>query len=278
MSSSELVVSLVVAVYNNSTQIQRCIDSFTNQTYQYKEIIIIDGGSQDGTLEIIQANADQIAYWESGKDKGIYHAWNKALNKVKGDWVIFLGSDDYFYNQVVLEQMVPHLVNAKDVNVVYGKLKFAEVNGKEIDELGKPWSKQRFISFGDLPHNSVFHRKILFEKNGLFDESFRIAGDYELLLRELKDHDPTFVDSVIVAVMESGGLSSNYLNGVETVNEKMKARVKNGFLALSTGLIWMYFRFSIKVILYKTIGDKITKQLIDVYRLLMGRSRKWSDN
>ncbi len=276
MSQLEPVISVIVAVYNNAEQIQRCIDSFYNQTYAYKEIIVMDGGSNDGTVEIIKFNVDKLAYWESQKDKGIYHAWNKALNKVTGDWVIFLGSDDYFYSNNAFTLIAPHLGNTEDSsNVVYGKLKVVRSDGKEIDEVGKPWSRQRFLELAEnLPHISVFHRRSLFEKNGQFDESFRISGDYELLLRELKERDPVFVESITVSVMESGGVSSNDFNAVNVVKECIKAREKNGLSSLSVGLVWLYFKFSVKILLYKSIGDDITKKFIDGFRLITGRSHE----
>lgn len=76
------LISVIVAVYNGEKTLQHCIDSVSNQAYPHKELIIIDGGSTDGTVDILRADNDKIAYWESEPDKGIYHAWNKALDHV----------------------------------------------------------------------------------------------------------------------------------------------------------------------------------------------------
>ena len=90
------LISIIVAVYNGEKTLQRCIDSVFSQTYPHKELIIIDGGSTDGTVDILQTNNDKITYWKSEPDNGIYQAWNKALDHAKSDWICFLGSDDYF--------------------------------------------------------------------------------------------------------------------------------------------------------------------------------------
>lgn len=88
---SKPVTSVIVAVYNGAKTLQRCIDSVSNQTYPQKELIIIDGGSADGTVDILRVNNDKIAYWKFKPDRGIYHAWNKALDHVQGAWIYFWG-------------------------------------------------------------------------------------------------------------------------------------------------------------------------------------------
>ncbi|MDL5501794.1 MAG: glycosyltransferase, partial [Candidatus Methanoperedens sp.] len=100
-------------VYNGAKTLQRCIDSVSNQSYLNKELIIIDGGSTDGTIEILRSSQDKITYWQSGPDNGIYDAWNKALDHARGDWICFLGSDDYLWKSNVFEEIMPHLVKAE---------------------------------------------------------------------------------------------------------------------------------------------------------------------
>ena len=87
-------ISVVIAVYNGAQTIQRALDSIFEQTYRDLEVVVIDGGSTDGTQAILEHNASQIAYWVSEPDRGVYNAWNKALDHVTGDWVCFLGADD----------------------------------------------------------------------------------------------------------------------------------------------------------------------------------------
>ncbi|MGZ8195151.1 MAG: glycosyltransferase, partial [Methylosarcina sp.] len=80
------LISIVVAVYNGREVLQQCVDSIASQTYKNKELIVIDGGSKDGTVDLLMKNQDRIGYWLSEPDKGIYNAWNKALPKVRGEW------------------------------------------------------------------------------------------------------------------------------------------------------------------------------------------------
>ncbi len=86
MKEQNPLISVIMAVYNGADSVRRCIDSVSAQTYQNRELIIIDGGSQDGTTDILKKNNDKITYWESKKDRGIYHAWNKALKHARGEW------------------------------------------------------------------------------------------------------------------------------------------------------------------------------------------------
>ena len=95
MRLNEGTISTVVAVRNGARTLQRCIDSVRNQAYPHKELIIVDGKSTDGTVEILSCNANAISWWISEPDIGTYAAWNKAMLHVKGEWICFLGVDNY---------------------------------------------------------------------------------------------------------------------------------------------------------------------------------------
>ena len=225
------IFTIIVAVLNNKESLKRCIESVNNQTYPHKELIIIDGGSTDGTVEILKNNDDNIAYWESETDKGIYHAWNKALKHVTGEWICFLGADDYFWDNHVLTNMAPHIVKAKNcgIRVVYGRVAHMGQAGQVIKFLGEPWEKIRWLMPHGmpLPHTGLMHHQSLFKTYGLFDETFQIAGDYEFLLRELKKSDALYIHDVIVAGWQVGGTS--YQNFLSSHREMGRARRKNGF-------------------------------------------------
>ena len=92
--ATPLIFSIVIATYNAELFLLRCLRSVFEQTYEHVEIIVIDGGSNDNTVPILQANADKIRAWISEPDSGIYEAWNKALVRWRGDWILFLGADD----------------------------------------------------------------------------------------------------------------------------------------------------------------------------------------
>ncbi len=94
-------LSIIVAVYNAFHTIGRCIESVTAQTYPYRELIVIDGGSTDGTVEILRQKSDQIQYWVSEPDTGICNAWNKGVQKARGEWIGFLGADDFLWSGIL---------------------------------------------------------------------------------------------------------------------------------------------------------------------------------
>ena len=228
---SKPLISVIVAVYNGSKTLQRCIDSVSNQTYLNKELIIIDGGSTDGTIDLLRTNNDKIAYWKSEPDNGIYNAWNKALGHASGDWILFLGSDDYLWKNNVFEEMMPCMIKAEsqDVRMVYGQV--ARVTEDDViscvDGFSWEYTWRSIISDGicTFTHQGMFHHRSLFELYGMFDESFKIAGDYELLIRAFKEGgDAYFINGVIVAGMQIGGITSNC---IKLVKETARARQNN---------------------------------------------------
>ena len=229
--ASKPLISVIVAVYNGAKTLQRCIDSVSDQTYPNKELIIIDGGSTDGTIDILRTNNDKIAYWKSEPDNGIYNAWNKALGHVGGDWILFLGSDDYLWKKSVFEEIMPDMIKAEsqDIRMVYGQV--ARVTEDDViscvDGFSWEYTWRSIIIDGicTFTHQGMFHHRSLFELYGKFDESFKIAGDYELLIRAFKEGgDAYFINGLIVTGMQIGGITSNC---VKLVKETAKARQNN---------------------------------------------------
>jgi len=243
------LITIIVAVYNGAKTLQRCLNSIINQTYQNIEIVIIDGGSKDGTLDIIRTNEYKISYWESKSDNGIYHAWNKALAHVNGEWIYFLGADDYFWNNEVLKNFREHLLNdVRDQKIVYGQVAVVSALNEVIQIYGEPWEKIKKSFRQDmlLPHQGVMHHRCIFEQYGNFDESFRISGDYDLLLRHLKNADAYFIPNLIIAGMQQGGVSSNPQFIKQANWELCRARWNNGLYFPSPNLtkrfMWIYCR------------------------------------
>ncbi len=267
------VITVIVSVYNGVETLQQCIDSVSTQTYARKELIVIDGGSTDGSAELIKANSGALAYWISEPDRGIYSAWNKGLAKASGDWVCFIGSDDFLWGHDVLQRLALSLSQTpSDINVAYGQIMLLNQSGDELFRMGAPWAqvKTRFKQLMSLPHPAVMHRKSLFAQNGKFDESYRIAGDYEMLLRELIANDALFIPDVVVAGMRQGGISSNPGNNVRALKEVRAAQRKNGLQ--SSGWLWhlTMARAYIGLILSKVLGIKNTRLLLNAVRRVIG--------
>ncbi len=271
-------ISVVVAVYNGGKTLQRCISSFISQSYQNKELIVIDGASTDNSVEIIRNNVIDIFFWESKPDRGIYHAWNKALEHVTGDWICFLGSDDYFWKDDVLEQMVLYLAEVgPKVNVVYGQLASVNSSGDMLRIIGDPWqiAKARFFDHMSIPHSGLMHRHSLFHEHGQFDESFRIAGDYEFLLRELRSANALFIPDIITVGMQYGGISCDSRFLLKILLEEARARRKNNIRSISLQWIRAIIKTVLRTAISRIMGEKAVRFLAIIFGRLIGRPSTW---
>jgi glycosyltransferase involved in cell wall biosynthesis len=272
-SKGEPLISVVVAIFNGAGTLARCIDGVLRQTYPHKELIVVDGGSTDGTVEILETNRERIAYWVSEPDHGIYHAWNKALKVARGDWVYFLGADDYFVDEHVLARVAPYLrTGPTNARVVYGRVNLVRKDGSVIGTFGEPWNRSTFFQLMSLPHQGVFHHRSLFLAHGDFNEEFRIAGDYELLLRELKSHDPVFIAAGTIAAMEFGGVSSGGRLALETLREIKRARDLNGVTMVAPLWRWALVKAYGRRFLFRLFGQTLTRVVVKGYRRLTFRS------
>lgn len=273
------LISVIVAVYNGKATLKQCLDSVTQQTYKNIELIIIDGGSSDGTIDLLLSNAQQVTYWVSEPDRGIYNAWNKGLAQAKGEWICFIGADDFLWNERVLEHMAAKLVLIPaDIRVVYGQIMLLNNTGEELYPVGEPWEeiKERFMHVMCIPHPAVMHRRSLFRQHGTFDESFRIAGDYELLLRELKIGDAFFVPNLILTAMRQGGVSTDPANTLLGLREVRSAQSKNG--QRWPGWIWLMAlaRAYIRLMLWNLLGEKTARRMLDAGRWILGLPAFWT--
>lgn len=273
------LVSIVVAVFNGSATLQQCIDSVAQQTYPNRELIIVDGASTDGTVELLQANHERVTYWISEPDGGIYSAWNKGLALAKGEWICFLGADDFFWNAQALAQMTESLAKLQsNIGVAYAPVMLVNAEGEQLYPVGEPWGKlkERFKQLSCIWHQGVMHRRSLFERHGRFNETFRIAGDYELLLRELKNADAVFIPDVIITAMRQGGISNNPANTLQTMRELRRAQKMHG--QTQPGSLWVMamVRVYARLLLWHVFGERVSRKLLDVGRRIMGRPAYWT--
>lgn len=278
MHESQPLLTVIVAVFNGSKTLQQCIDSFAQQTYKNKELIIIDGGSQDATVDLLKKNNELINYWISESDQGIYDAWNKGLAHVNGDWICFLGADDYFWNGEVMSKVAQYLDGIpSSEDVAYGQVMLLNDSGRDMYAVGEPWDdiKERFKQVMCIPHQGVFHRRTLFERSGQFDPSFRIAGDYELLLRELKKNNAVYIP-VIVTGMRQGGISNKQENTIKALREIRRAQKVHGFKFPGTVWTLAYIRSYIRTWAWKIFGKRCMAHILDTYRRAMGLPAYWT--
>lgn len=278
-TASTPLVTVIVAVFNGVATLQQCIDSVTQQSYPNIELIIIDGGSKDGTVEILAANGDSIDYWISEPDSGIFNAWNKALMHTKGEWICFLGADDYFWNDHVLERMATELVKVPaEISVVYGQVMLINEAGESLYPVGNPWEiiKGKFMQVMCIPHQGTMHRRSLFERNGIFDDSFRVGGDYEFLLRELKSFEAVFIPDIVVAGMRLGGISSAPENSIEMLRDFRRAQLMHGQRMPSFRWMMALSRVYLRLVLWHMLGEKSARKVLDLARHIKGLPAYWT--
>jgi len=202
-------VSVITACYNSKKTIEQTVDSVIRQTYDNIEYIIIDGSSKDGTIDILNKYKGDIDIIISEPDRGIYDAFNKGILASTGDIIFFLNSDDYFYDEKVVEDVACIYRNRSDINVVYGNVLIVD------EAAGYKHANGRFTSISDLsqgqmiPHQGVFVRRHLFDKLGLFSVSYRICSDFDFIIKCFKDdfEKIQYFDRII-AVFREGGISS----------------------------------------------------------------------
>lgn len=273
-------ITIVVAVYNGATTLHQCIDSVARQTYPHKELIIIDGGSTDGTVELLKANNPKITYWSSEPDRGIYHAWNKALSKATSEWICFLGADDYLWDEHVLTRMAEELEKFPlHIRVAYGQIMLLNGGGERLYAIGEPWGrlKQRFLKSMCVPHPGMMHRRSLFELHGGFDESFRIAGDYELLLRELKIADAAFIPNLVtVGMLQGKGESSDPSATLRVLHETRRAQRMHGQRFPSSSWFFSILKAYLRLLLWHILGEVTARKALDCGRRLMRQPAYWT--
>ena len=243
--------SIITVCFNSEATINDTIKSVLNQTERNFEYIIIDGNSTDTTVEIIKSfekpfNEQEISYrWISEEDTGIYNAFNKGIKLSKGNWISFLGSDDIYLERAIktYKEAIDNLSSEIDfihanVQVERGKL------------FSVPYDWKKFKHKMTIAHVGSFHNKKYFTTKGLFNESYKIAGDYELLLRAKQNLRTHWINELTVN-MGSEGVSNFQIKKVyiEATRAKIETAKVNVIKAKMDYYLWM-LKFQIKKILH----------------------------
>lgn len=175
-------VSIITINYNDANGLEKTIQSVVSQTFSDYELVVIDGGSTDKSIDIIKKHGDKINYWVSEKDKGIYDAQNKGVLISKGDYLIFLNSGDSFFNQNVLAEFFEFEKNNKK-KVVYGKSNIIDADG--TSRILSPPEKLdlNFWYSNTLNHQAIFMHSSMFAKFGNFSTQYKYASDFEHLFK-----------------------------------------------------------------------------------------------
>lgn len=221
-------ISVITVVRNGMPFVEQTINSVIGQTYPNLEYIVIDGGSTDGTIDVIKSHESGIAKWLSEKDEGIADAFNKGLSLATGDYLLYLNSDDALAGSDVLAVMAEKIVENNLPLLIYGDCDVLDRStGQVLYRASMDFSPERMGRGQMIPHPSLLAHRGYFEKYGAFDKRFTIAMDYEWLLRgglrERIVHIPMLVTNV-----RNGGISAQ--DRSLAVNEIVAALKKHGYI------------------------------------------------
>lgn len=245
-------ISIIIATYNRGSLLPNALDSILAQTYQNYEVCIVDGDSDDGTLSIIREYEPRFGgrlRWISESDRGLYDAMNKGITMSTGDVIGILNSDDFFTAEDILETIAREI---QGVDAIYGDIHY--VNPDNLQKCVRYYSSRHFrpwqMRFGYMPaHPSFYARREVYEKCGLFSLDYRIAADYDLMVRFLCKYriSTRYVARDFVTMRTGGVSSSNLHNRIIITQEDAQACRRYGiysnFLMCSVKYFTKIFEF-----------------------------------
>lgn len=214
-----MCLSIITINYNNCDGLKKTIDSVVSQTLKVFEWIVVDGGSTDGSKELIERYSSHFAYWVSEPDKGIYNAMNKGIKVAKGEYLLFLNSGDWLCNESIIQDFVDRSFMS---DIVDGDINFV------FENITKRANAPDSVDFDFFYHNTLWHptafiRKSLFDQYGLYDEHFRIISDWEFFLRTIVINGASYEHfNQVVSYFPVNGISANPAFEQEIHEDKRK--------------------------------------------------------
>jgi len=213
-------VSIITVVYNNEKTIENAIQSVLAQSYRNIEYIIVDGNSTDNTKNIIELYKDRLGRYVSENDLGIYDAMNKGISMATGGIIGILNSDDLYSDDQVISDVVLRFNEMKSLKVLYGDLVY--VDPENTSKVIRTWKSlpyyKKFFENGNVPpHPALFVKKEVYEECGLFNINYKLAADYDFMLRVFKrfgDH-AEYIPRLMVRMRLGGATNRNFKNIIE---------------------------------------------------------------
>jgi glycosyltransferase involved in cell wall biosynthesis len=231
------LISIITVVFNNASHIQKTLDSIYKQHYTNYELIVIDGGSTDGTLEIIKKNKNHINFWISEKDKGIYDAFNKGIKYAKGDYVGFVNSDDILLPKAI-KILTKYIILYPEKDFFFGAVKkhWGVLHGY------KPW--KIFFSWGFYSsHSTGFFIKLKSAKKvGKYNLKYKYSADYDYFFRMIvkkKLKGMATKKEELFGIFRRGGFSST-ISFKDHFKEEIRIRKDNGQSFFTLAIIIIY--------------------------------------
>jgi glycosyltransferase involved in cell wall biosynthesis len=238
------LISIITVVFNDAKSIEKTISSVINQTYNDIEYIIIDGGSNDSTVDIIKKYESKLTYWISEPDRGIYDAMNKGINRSHGKWVLFMNSGDIFYSNQVIKNIFSRNIPANKL-VIYGNtvLDYGTFQRMKItSSLSNLWKGMVFTHQSSLMRTDII-------KKYYFDTSYNIAADYNLLISLWNDFgDEVFykIDVIVSCYRATDGISN--IMRMQSIQERQKILKSKSIFSIKRKIYYLYLKFYVVLI------------------------------
>lgn len=233
-----ITLSIITINFNNAIGLQRTIESVMSQTFNDFEYILIDGGSSDESIDVIEKYSDKIAYWVSESDNGIYDAMNKGIAVAKGKYCLFLNSGDYLYAKEVLQNVFK---NNLTEDIIYGDLALEKNKTFLRTKIHPDKLSDYYLLVEVIGHQAQFIKRILFERFGNYNTQYSIIADYELFIRLFYKHKIiTRHLPIIIAVYDLSGLSAENTQ-VKQINIERHTIQSIYFPKV---LAWMYHQYA----------------------------------
>lgn len=249
--SDDPLVSIITVSFNSEKTIEATIRSVASQEYGNIEYIIIDGGSTDGTLEIIKNNIEYISYWISEEDRGIYDAMNKGISVARGDYIGILNSDDIFSAPGVVSRIVDTF-QENDADAIHGNIDIVDRN--DIHRVRRRYRSHFFsnklLRFGILPAHPTFYcKRSMYELAGNYKTDYRVSADAEMMIRILARYKAkiVYINETLVKMREGGISNSGIIGKIHQNFEIVRACRENG---LYTNILLLMAKIPIKLMQY----------------------------
>lgn len=264
-------ITLITSTYNSASTIEDTFRSVLCQTFRDIEYLVIDGGSSDSTIDIIRAYEPRFQgrmKWLSEKDNGVYDAMNKGIRMATGDVIGFLNSDDFFTTDDCLSTVADAFMHY-DIDATYGNVHY--VNPDDLSLMVRFYSSKRFkpslMRLGFMPaHPSFYCKRSIYQKLGVFDTSYKIASDFELLLRFIYvNHIRTRYIAKDFVTMRTGGLSTSGFRSHQQIMKDHRRALKANHVYSNVFILCMRYVYKE----YEVIKAHLTGLFVMLHRKMM---------
>jgi glycosyltransferase involved in cell wall biosynthesis len=271
------MISIITINYNRRDDLEKTLKSVFGQSYKHFEYIVIDGGSNDGSLAVIQENDANITNWISEPDKGIFDAMNKGISLSTREYLLFLNGGDTFLNNDSLSLAVSYLNGLKE-DIIYGNI-LVEMSfgGKVVFNYPEKLSFKYFLQ-RDLPHQATFIKRKLFEEYGVYDISHKINADWSFFILTICKYNASYKHiPCVFTVYNDSGITSTKTKMERIDDQKIFLETHFGMFFQDIYNLVKMEHHSFKSVAYKSMAS-VGKKLLKIYFSLGGKHYNWIEN